>query len=275
MSSPSPEARLLVLALIALLLAGPAAATPGELRVCADPDNLPFSNARGEGFENRVAEVLARELGLALRYTWWAQRRGFVRQTLGTGTCDVLLGVPEGFERARLTRPYYASTYVFAWRRGDGPAVRSLDDPALRRVRVGVQLIGNDGTNTPPAHALARRGIVDNVRGYTVYGSSTTAEPPGRILTALAAGEIDVALVWGPLAGYFAPRQAVAIELAPVTPALDPPGLRFVFAIAAGVRKDDTALGERLDAALAARRAEIDAILDAYGVPRPRTADVR
>ena len=262
MSSPSPEARLLVLALIALLLAGPAAATPGELRVCADPDNLPFSNARGEGFENRVAEVLARELGLALRYTWWAQRRGFVRQTLGTGTCDVLLGVPEGFERARLTRPYYASTYVFAWRRGDGPAVRSLDDPALRRVRVGVQLI-------------ARRGIVDNVRGYTVYGSSTTAEPPGRILTALAAGEIDVALVWGPLAGYFAPRQAVAIELAPVTPALDPPGLRFVFAIAAGVRKDDTALGERLDAALAARRAEIDAILDAYGVPRPRTADVR
>jgi mxaJ protein len=250
------------------LLAAPAAAGPGELRVCADPNNLPFSNERQEGFENRVAEVLARELGLTLRYTWWAQRRGFVRQTLAAGACDVLLGVPEGFERARLTGPYYASTYVFAWRRADGPAVRSLDDPALRRVRVGVQLIGNDGINTPPAHALARRSIVDNVRGYTVYGEDATPDPPARILRALAEGEIDVALVWGPLAGYFAPRLAVPIDLAPVTPALDPPGLRFVFAIAAGVRKDDIALRDRLDEALRAHRAEIDAILDAYGVPR-------
>jgi mxaJ protein len=240
--------------------------------VCADPNNLPFSNARGEGFENRIAEVLGRELGVTVRYTWWAQRRGFVRSTLGAGACDVVLGVPAGWGPVLATRPYYRSTYVFAWRRADGPAVRSLDDPRLRAARVGVQLVGADGTNTPPALALARRGIVDNVRGYTVYGDYADAIPAGRILDALAAGDIDVAVAWGPLAGWLAGRAPVAIDVAPVTPARDAPGLPFVFAIAAGVRRDDVALRDRLDAALAARRAEIDAILDAYRVPRVEAA---
>ena len=268
MSSACPDRRLVALGLLVLLVATPALAGPAELRVCADPNNLPYSNERGEGFENRLADMLARELGARVRYTWWAPRRGFIRNTLAARACDVVLGLPEGFERARLTRPYYASTYVFAWRRADGPAVRSLDDPALRRVRVGVHLIGTHYDSTPPAHALARRGIVDNVRGYPIHGDSAAPDPAARILGALAAGEIDVAVTWGPLAGYFAPRQAIPIDLAPVTPALDPPGLRFVFAMAAGVRKDDVALAERLDAALAARRTDIEALLDAYGVPR-------
>jgi mxaJ protein len=216
--------------------------------------------------------VLARQLGATVRYTWWAQRRGFVRNTLAAGDCDVILGVPAGYERVLTTRPYYRSTYVFVWRRAEGPAVRSLDDPVLRSVRVGVQLIGDDYANTPPAHALARRGIVANVRGYTVYGDAMQGDaPPGRILAALTAREIDVAIVWGPLAGWLAPRLPAPVDLAAVTPAADPPGLPFVFAIAAGVRKDDRALRERLDRALVARRADIEAILDAYGVPRVGT----
>ena len=273
MSSRCPDIRRgLVVAVILLLLGAGAATATGELRVCADPNNLPFSNARGEGFENRIAEVLAGELGARVRYTWWAQRRGFLRNTLTARACDVVLGLPQGLERVALTRPYYRSIYVFAWRRADGPAVHSLDDPALRAVRVGVQLIGAEASNTPPAHALARRGIVDNVRGYTVYGDYAHPLPAAGVLTALARREVDVAIAWGPLAGWLASRLDVPLELAPVAPAVDRSGLPFVFAIAAGVRPDDGELRARLDRALQARRADIDAILDAYHVPRVESA---
>ena len=260
--------RALAVVLVALALAGaaPAAGTP-PLRVCADPNNLPFSNARGEGFENRLAELLAGELGARVQYTWWAQRRGFVRNTLGAGACDVVLGVPAGWDPVLATRPYYRSTYVFAWRRDRALDVHSLDDPRLRTLRVGVQLVGDNGINTPPAHALARRGIVDNVRGYSVYGDYAGPHPTAAILDALVAGDIDVAVVWGPLAGFFASRLGAPLDWAPVTPESEPP-LRFTFAIAVGVRRDDVALRARLQAALDRRAAAVRAILDAYAVPR-------
>jgi quinoprotein dehydrogenase-associated probable ABC transporter substrate-binding protein len=256
--------------LLALLLWG-AAAPPPVLRVCADPNHLPFSNARGEGFDNRIAELLARGLGARVEYTWWTQRRGLVRNTLAAGACDVLLGVPAGWDPVLATRPYYRSTYVFAWRRERALDVRSLDDARLRTLKVGVQLIGDNGVNTPPAHALARRGIVDNVRGYPVYGDSRRPRPAARILEALADGDIDVAIVWGPLAGYFADRLAAPLAFAPVTPAVDPPGLRFTFAMAVGVRKDDAALRDRLQVVLDRRVDDVRAILDAYAVPRAET----
>jgi quinoprotein dehydrogenase-associated probable ABC transporter substrate-binding protein len=258
----------LAVALIALALTGaaPATGTP-PLRVCADPNNLPFSNVRGEGFENRLAELLAGELGTRVEYTWWAQRRGFVRNTLKAGTCDVMLGVPAGWDPVLATRPYYRSTYVFAWRRDRALGIRSLDDPRLRTLRVGVQLVGDNGINTPPAHALARRGIVDNVRGYSVYGDYAAPHPTARILEALVAGDIDVALVWGPLAGFFASRLAAPLDWAPVSPQSEPP-LRFTFAIAVGVRKDDVALRDRVQTALDHRAGDVRAILDAYAVPR-------
>jgi mxaJ protein len=263
----------LAVALLAVAAVG-GAERARVLRVCADPNNLPFTNDRGEGFENRVAEVLAREVGARVEYTWWAQRRGFVRHTLGAGACDVVLGVPVDAGAVLTTRPYYRSTYVFLSRREGGMRISSFDDPRLRTLRVGVQLIGNDYTNTPPAHALARRGIVDNVAGYTVYGDYAEANPPARIVEAVARGDVDVAVVWGPLGGYFAPRQAIALDIVAVTPARDTPTLPFVFAIAAGVRKSDRALRDELDAALARRQPEIDAILAAYGVPRVDAAGV-
>jgi mxaJ protein len=239
-----------------------------ELAVCADPNNLPFSNRRLEGFENRLADIVAAELGATVRYTWWAQRRGFVRNTLKAGVCDVVLGVPVGWDQVSTTRPYYRSTYVFVTRRDRRLDIRSLDDPALARFRVGVQLIGNDAANAPPAHALARRGIVRNVVGYTVYGDYAQDNPPARIVDAVASGEVDVAIVWGPLGGYFAAREPVPLDVRPVTPAVDEPGLPFTFAIAMGVRKGDEALREALDRVLGRRQAEIDVLLDRYAVPR-------
>jgi mxaJ protein len=241
-----------------------------ELRICADPNNLPFSNAREEGFENRVAELLAAELDAELRYTWWAQRRGFFRNTLDAGLCDVVMGVPGDFERALTTRPYYRSTYVFVSRAGQGFDVGSFDDSLLGRARVGVHLVGDDYANPPPVHALARRGLVRNIVGFTLYGDYREPNPPARLVEAVARGDVDVAIVWGPLAGYFAGRLATPLAWAPVAPAAEA-ALRFTFAIAAGVRKDAADLRDRVQTALDRRAGDVDAILDAYGVPRART----
>lgn len=243
------------------------AAEARELRVCADPNNLPFSNDRGEGFENKVVEIIARDLDAAVTYTWWAQRRGFLRNTLKADLCDVVPGVPANLEAVRTTAPYYRSTYAFVTR-ADGPAIASLNDPVLSTVTIGVQLIGNDGWNTPPAHALARRGIVENVRGYTVYGDYREPNPPARILKAVADRAIDVAIVWGPLGGYFAPRESVPLRLVPVRPQFDGPQLPMIFDISMGVRKEDESLRQELDDALERHRADIDTVLAAFGVPR-------
>lgn len=237
-------------------------------RVCADPNNLPFSNAAGEGFENALAEVLAAELGATVEYTWWAQRRGFIRNTLNAGACDVVMGVPAGYELVATTRPYYRSTYVFVYRPRPGFELRAIDDPRLRDLRIGVHLVGDDGANTPPVHALGKLGIVDNVQGFMIYGDYREPDPPARLIAAVRDGEIDVAAVWGPIGGYFArvsepPLEAVPIERPP--PELAP--YRFEFSIAVGVRRDDEALREALDAALERRSDDVQALLAAYGVP--------
>src|SRR5829696_4599439 len=153
---------------LALIALGAIPAHARELRVCADPNNLPFSNEAREGFENKVVDLIAEDLGATVAYTWWAQRRGFVRNTLKAGLCDVVMGVPTSFDLALTTRPYYRSTYVFVSRAEGGRRIESFDDPALRRLRIGVQMIGDDYSNAPPAHALAQRHIVSNVVGYMV-----------------------------------------------------------------------------------------------------------
>lgn len=238
------------------------------LRVCADPNNLPFSNRAGQGFENEIARLIGAELGKPVEYTWWAQRRGFVRNTLNAGACDLVIGVAAGMDMLATTRPYYSSTYVFVSRRDRGVGVRSLDDARLRRVRVGVELIGDDGANTPPAHALARRGITSNVVGYTVYGDYRRPDPAADIMRAVERGAVDVAVVWGPLAGYFAKRSPVPLEITPVTPKVDRPNLPFVFDIAMGVRRRDTTFRRQIERIIERKRPSIDSILAAYGVPR-------
>jgi mxaJ protein len=253
-----------LLALILLAALRPAIAR--ELRVCADPNNLPFSNERQEGFENRIVALLARELGAHVSYTWWAQRRGFIRNTLQAGVCDLVPGVPYAVDMVRTTDPYYRSTYVFLTRAG-GPDIRSFDDARLHDLRIGVELVGDDGANSPPAHALGHRGIVGKLRGFPVYGDYTAANPTARIVEAVSAGEIDVAVVWGPIAGYFARMQPAALRIEPVTPHVDRPMLPMIYEISMGVRRDDDALRKELNVLLVKSRAAIQAILAEYGVP--------
>jgi len=237
------------------------------LRVCADPNNMPFSNRAGEGLENAMARLLARELRAELQYTWLPQRRGFVRNTMGADKCDVMMEVPAGYGRTLATRPWYRSTYVFVYRKDRAYALRSLDDPALRSLRIGVQMVGDDYANTPPAHALGKRGLARNVVGFSIYGDYSRPAPLAPILEAVRKGEVDVALVWGPLAGWYAKKSEVPLEIVPVLPAADPP-VSFVFDIAVGVKKGSDRLLRLLDAALSRRKPEIDAILGRYGVPR-------
>lgn len=238
------------------------AAAPAELRVCGDPDNLPYSSRDESGFENRIARLVADDMGAKLTWFWQEQRRGFVRKTMGSGQCDVFIGVPAGFERVLPTRPYYRSTYVAVTRR-DGAPFTGFDPAALKGRRIGVQLIGDDLVASPPGYALTRAGAVDNVRGFTIYGDGPAAQ---RMVDALASGQIDLALLWGPQAGWFAHRAQVPLV---VTAAAAPAGLPvpFEYSITMGVRKGDTALRDRLDEILQRRRADIDAILASYFVP--------
>jgi quinoprotein dehydrogenase-associated probable ABC transporter substrate-binding protein len=239
------------------------------LYVSADPNNLPFTNDRLEGFENRIAAIVAEELGAELEYAWRAQRRGFFRHALKEGECDVVLGVPAGFDMATTTKPYYRSGYCFVSRKDRGLNVSSFDDEKLKTLKIGVQMVGDDGHNTPPAHALAARDLIDNVVGFTVYGDYAEPNPPARVVDAVAKGEVDVAVVWGPTAGYFAKKAAVPLVLTPVVPATDAvSGLPFTFGIALGVRRGNTEFRDTLDAILVKRKADIDRILDEYGVPR-------
>jgi mxaJ protein len=236
----------------------------GTLRVCADPNNLPFSNAREQGFENRIMRLIAAELGAEVKYTWRAQRRGFIRNGLNAGLCDVVAGVPADYEPTLTTRPYYRSSYVMVSR--PDLHLASLDDPALRELRIGVQMIGDDFANTPPAHALSQRGIVGNVVGFMVYGDYAEANPSAAIVRAVAANDLDLALVWGPLAGYLAAREHPPLAVTPLAAErADPP---FAFDIAMGLRKEDFARRDLLDRVLERRGPDIDRILAEYHVPR-------
>ena len=254
---------------VAVLAGGPKVQ---PLRICADPNNLPFSNRQEQGFENRLARLLARDLHRELEYTWWPQRRGFVRNTLGADRCDVIMGLPAHFDRALTTRPYYRSTYVFVSQQRRRLAVESFDDPRLSTLRVGVQMVGDDFANTPPAHALSARGLVGNIVGYSVLGDYSRPDPPARILDAVVDGDIDLAVVWGPLAGFFAQRSSVPLELHPVREkrSFTPPAIPFTFDISMGVRRGDRHLQQQLDRFIDRHQAEIDAILSKFGVPLAR-----
>ena len=258
-------------AVSAVLIGGlGAGAAERELRVCADPNNLPFSNEQGEGFENRIAELVADELDAELSYTWWAQRRGFIRNTLGAGACDLVIGVPADYELVETTDAYYRSAYVYVYRAGRGLDLRSMRDPRLRDLRIGVHLVGDDGANPPPAHALGQLGVIDNVVGYMIYGDYADPNPPGRIVEAVARGELDVAAVWGPIGGYFAKQATVPLEAVAITDTAGFAPLRFEFEIAMGVRKGEHAFRDELNRILERRRGDIGLLLDRYGVPQVR-----
>lgn len=261
-----------LIATVALSAFAADAQNGNKLRLCADPNNLPYSNEKREGFENKLADLIAHDLGREVDYTWWAQRRGFFRMTLKAQQCDIVMGVPVSSERALTTDPYYRSTYVFVTRKDRNLDIRSIDDPRLLKLKVGVQIIGDDYNNSPPAEALTKRGAVKNVVGYTVYGNYLTPNPTARIVEAVANGDVDIVIVWGPQAGFFAAQQKVPLTITPVQPIADGP-VPFTFEISLGVRRSDEQLRQQLDRILARHRKDIDRLLAEYHVPRISAPD--
>lgn len=240
-----------------------------QLRVCSDPNNLPYSNEAEQGFENRLAELIADELDAELSYVWWPQRRGFVRNTLNADACDLVIGVPAGYELVDTTRPYYRSTYVLVAREEVNPPLSGIADPRLAELSIGVHLTGDDGANPPPVHALGELGLVDNVVGYMIYGDYREPNPAARIVDAVATGEIDVAAVWGPIAGYFVKRAPVPLTIVPIRDyhGASPHSERFEFAMAMGVEKGNRELLEKVQAVLDRRSADVREVLTSHGIP--------
>jgi quinoprotein dehydrogenase-associated probable ABC transporter substrate-binding protein len=261
------------LALFVTAVAAQDAPAPRQaLRVCQDPNNLPFSNTRGEGIENRIAEVFGKALGLPVTYYSFPQRFAFIRNTLRYKLpgqdypCDIVMGVPAGYDQVSVTQPYYRSTYALVLPKGRGlDAVRSaadflmLDRAQLNRLRIGVY------DRSPASDWLVRHGLVDSGVPYPMLNADPDQYPGEIIEKDLAAGKIDAAIVWGPIAGYFA-KRVKSPELL-VVPLRSEPGVRFDYQMAIGVRYGEREWKQQVESLLLSRQADIRAILDEFGVP--------
>jgi mxaJ protein len=238
---------------------------PGVIRVCADPDNMPLSNQKGEGFEQKIAELVAKEWNAKIEYAWWPVRRGFFARALNGRYCDVAIQAPADFDMAAVTKPYFRSGYVFVTRKADGLNIKSLADPRLKKLKIGVNILNSDAENTPPAMALSRYGVVGNLTGYPTFYTDTIR--PEDIVTGVAKKDIDVGIVWGPVAGYFAKRSPVPLTLQPLAERDSATDLPFRFNIGIAVRRRDRALRDSLQTVLDRRKPEIEAILKEYAIP--------
>jgi len=241
-------------------------------RVCQDPNNLPFSSVKGEGYENKIAELFARDLGLPVEYYSFPQRMAFIRNTLRYKLpgedyrCDIVMGVPAGFDQVSATKPYYRSTYALVFAKGRGMyAVKSADDflkldaQRLARLRIGIY------DRTPASQWLAKHELVDRAVPYPIMNADPD-QYPGEILEKdLASGKLDAAIVWGPIAGYFAKR--VRTPSLAVVPLASEPGVRFDYSMAMGVRHGEREWKQQIETLIDKHRSKIAAILREYGVP--------
>jgi mxaJ protein len=242
----------------------PSPPQPGRLRVCMDPDNLPFSNQKGEGFENKIAQLIADEWKSKLEYVWYPVRRGYFRILNGM-YCDLIIQAPGGLDMAGTTAPYYRSGYVFVTRQdGKLADVGSLADPRLKKARIGVTLLPSD-EQLPPTTALSHYGVVGNLQGFP--GMYNEEDRPEDVINAVAKGDVDVAIVWGPLAGYFAKRASVPLRIQPLVERDSLADVPFRYDIAMAVRRRDRELRDSLQRVLKEREPEIQAILKEYGIP--------
>lgn len=234
---------------------------PKVLRVCADPNNLPFSNEKGEGFENRIAELLAKKLGKELAYSFYPGATGFVRNTLNAHLCDVILGMPQGNDLVQPTNPYYRTTYAIVTRAGgDLDGIENLDDPRLKEKKGRIGLIAN----TPPGNILAKNGMIGHVKPYALMVDTRFESSTAQMVGDLEKGDIDAGLLWGPIAGYYAKKSPVKLNVAALP---ETPGTRMAFRIAFGVRHSDQNWKRDLNNFIAQNKGEIEKILDDYGVP--------
>jgi mxaJ protein len=237
---------------------------PGVLRVCADPDNLPFSNQKGEGFENKIAELIASEWKSKLQYIWYPVRRGYFRILNGM-YCDLIIQAPGGLDMAGTTEPYYRSGYAFVTRSDSKLAdIKSLADPRLKKARIGVTLLPSD-EQPPPSQALHHYGVVGNLKGYSAMYNEE--DRPEDVINAVAKGEVDIAIVWGPLAGYFAKRTPVPLKIHPLAERDSMADIPFRYNIGMAVRRRDRALRDSVQALIKRKEPQIQRILKEYGVP--------
>lgn len=261
------------LTLVGILTAGvsaaaeaqrPSPAQPGLLRVCNDPDNMPFSNQKEEGFENKIAQLIAKDWKAKLDYVWYPVRRGYFRILNGM-YCDLIIQAPGGLDMAGTTQPYYRSGYVFVTRQdGKLADIESLSDPRLKKARIGVTLLPSD-EQLPPTMALSHHGVVGNLRGY--FGWYNDDDRPEDIVNAVANDSVDVAIVWGPLAGYFAKHSKVPLKITPLGERDSLADVPFRYNIAMAVRRSDKELRDSLEKTLKEKAPEIQAILKQYGIP--------
>jgi quinoprotein dehydrogenase-associated probable ABC transporter substrate-binding protein len=230
-----------------------------RLRVCAAPADLPFSDRTKQGFENRIAEIVADELKLPLHYFWMPQGPGFVRATLGEDMCDVIVGYAADADIVDHSNPYYASTYVLVSRAGSGlDKIESLDDPRLAGVRLGVIAA------TPPADHLLRLGLIDKAKTYALLVDRRYASPAQEALRDVETGVIDAAILWGPIGGYFAQKAEQKLSVAPLKSEARP---ALAFRIAFGLRRNELEWKHQLNDILRKRKADIESVLRDYGVP--------
>jgi quinoprotein dehydrogenase-associated probable ABC transporter substrate-binding protein len=246
---------------------------PKVLRVCADPNNLPFSNEKGEGFENKIMEFMAAKLDKKLAYVWYPQATGFVRNTLGSRRCDVIPGFPQGDELAQVTNPYYRTAYALVIKPGTGlDDLDSLGDPRLREKRIGIV------AGTPPATYLAVNGLMQRAKPYPLVVDTRVDSVAQAMMRDLASGEIDVGVLWGPMAGYYAKQANPPMRI--VLLLKDTGGPQLAFRIAMGVRPADQNWKRQLNKLIAENQADINRVLLAFGVPlldekdRPITTDM-
>jgi quinoprotein dehydrogenase-associated probable ABC transporter substrate-binding protein len=230
------------------------------LRVCSDPANLPFSNEKHEGFENKIADIVAAELKVPVEYTLFPQATGFIRQTLFARRCDVVIGYPQGDELVLNTNPYYRSTYALVYRSNAGlDGADTLADPRLKDKRIGVV------AGTPPVNVMAQLGLIPHAKPYPLMVDRRYESPAERMIADIQSDEIDAGVLWGPIAGYFAPK---ANDKLMVVPLLKENGsVRMAYRITFGVRPLEDDWKRQLNAVIAKRQGDIDAVLLEYGVP--------
>jgi len=254
-------------ALLALpvLTTGARAQTPGEilarteLRVCADPNDLPFSNEKGEGYENKTAELIGRELKLPVRFVFFPQVVGFVRNTLRARSCDLIMGTVAGDDIVQTTTPYYYSDYVVVWPDGKDFTFSSFDDPRLKTMRIGIV------SATPPSDLLVRHELMAHAKPYALMVDTRYESATHQMIEDVVKGEIDLGLLWGPIAGYYIKRDALKLKLAPIPN--EPGAPRMDYHIAMGVRANEPEWRRQINAVIQKRQPEITAILRDYGVP--------
>jgi mxaJ protein len=243
----------------------PAPLDPEKIRVCADPDNMPSSNDKLEGYENKLATLISQELKAKLEYVWYPTRRGYFRILNGM-YCDLAMEVPAGLDMAGSTKPYFRSGYYFVTRKGSGlEDLKSLADPRLKKLKIGVNIYTSDAENSPPAMALSHYGVVGNLVGYSTFFDQENR--PEDIVNAVSKKDVDLAIAWGPLAGYYAKTSSVPLVLTPL-PAKDTlSDVPFQYNIGIAVRRKDKEFRDSLEAVLTRKQPEVQAILKEYAVP--------